>query len=615
MKSAHPDFSHVGFVKTFVLPALLVFLIPLLSLLFFWHAEETFDARAREGLGAQIQSAQDVAPKDRAEALANLHRFRLSRLIRDERVAANFDKQVVFDYATFRWMIRISVGSLAIGGLVFLLAGVCVVCSLRSHWAQYYSLLIGWQVLRLYSAVQTLAIAILLVALSYWVTALWFNVYVPKLIIIVGILALCGVAIMLAAIFKNPKREFVVEGMLHKKEPESPLWQALTNICTRVGAEPPDQIIAGIDDNFFVTENPVTLNCEKLRGKTLFVSLALLKQLNAKEAEAVLAHEMAHFSGQDTLYSKKIAPLLARYETYLQGLYEGGLTRPIFYFMVCFHALFALSLNKLSRQREFRADAVAGQATSPRDFAGALVRIAAYSQFRTNVEQDLFKEEQALVTADVSDRIARGFPGYAAAFATSPQLSTAETTHPFDSHPPMSQRLAALGIPFAPQELERFLSTPGDGGWYLHIPEASEHERRQWEEFEERFRKFHESTLPYRYLPATPEETAVVEKAFPPVSVESKDGSVTIDYEKIQHSAWPGPVHFSEVTQAALDDGNILQIHYAGKAKGLAQIKLKKFSEPKQRQILDAYQRYYGRHLAAKEYLAQKSKAAQGAIA
>jgi Zn-dependent protease with chaperone function len=445
------------------------------------------------------------------------------------------------------------------------------------------------------------------------VTALWFNVYIVKLIVIVAILALCGVAVMLAAIFKNPKREFVVEGTLLKKEPESPLWQALANLCTRVGADPPDQIIAGIDDNFFVTENPITLNGQKVQGKTLFVSLALLKQLNGKEAEAVLAHEMAHFSGQDTLYSKQIAPLLARYDSYLQGLYEGGLTLPICYFMVCFHALFALSLNKLSRQREFRADGIAAQTTSARDFAGALLRIAAYSQFRTNVEQDLFKEEQALATADVSDRIARGFPEYAAAFATSPKLSMVETTHPFDSHPPMSQRLAALGVPIDASDLQTLIALPGDGRWYEHIPDASAHEQQQWQDFEERFRKFHESTLPYRYLPATPEELAVVEREFPSVTIESKDGNLTIDYEKIQHSAWAAPVHFADVTQAALDEGSILQIHYGGKSKGLAQIKLKKFSEPKQKQILEGYQRYYSRHLSAKAYQEQKQAAAKKA--
>jgi hypothetical protein len=168
MKSAALDFSHLGFVKTFVLPALWVFLIPFLSLLFFWHAEATFDAQAREGLRAQILNWPDIPEEERDRALQELPRVRLSRVITQKEVAAQFEGQrVLFDYATFRWMIRISLASLIGGVAVFAFGGVCVLCSLRSQWAQYYSLLIGWHVLRLFSALQTIALAILLVALSY----------------------------------------------------------------------------------------------------------------------------------------------------------------------------------------------------------------------------------------------------------------------------------------------------------------------------------------------------------------------------------------------------------------------------------------------------------------
>ena len=86
----------------------------------------------------------------------------------------------------------------------------------------------------------------------------------------------------------------------------------------------------------------VTVDGKEHHGKTLFVSLALLKHLHATEANAVLAHEMAHFSGQDPLYSKKISPLLLRYGNCLQSLYDNVITRPVFYFMLCFRALFEL---------------------------------------------------------------------------------------------------------------------------------------------------------------------------------------------------------------------------------------------------------------------------------
>src|SRR5690606_28099334 len=101
----------------------------------------------------------------------------------------------------------------------------------------------------------------------------------------------------------------------------NPFWRELKGICDQVGTELPDQVIVGIDDRFFVIETPVCVNGTWYAGRTLYVSLSMLKQLSGREADAVLAHEMAHFSGNDTLHSQKIAPLLSRYQLYLQLLY------------------------------------------------------------------------------------------------------------------------------------------------------------------------------------------------------------------------------------------------------------------------------------------------------
>ena len=76
-------------------------------------------------------------------------------------------------------------------------AGVCVFLALRSQRAQYLSLLWGWHVMRLYGAAQAVIQGALLVGLSYWVTALWFERISVKLILMVGLLAICGVGAVL----------------------------------------------------------------------------------------------------------------------------------------------------------------------------------------------------------------------------------------------------------------------------------------------------------------------------------------------------------------------------------------------------------------------------------
>ncbi|MBX3414295.1 MAG: M48 family metalloprotease [Pirellulales bacterium] len=604
MSSAPPEFSSAGFVKTVVLPGLLVFPLPTVSLFFFLYAQRSFNADARKIILEQVRADETLSPAEREVTVAFYTLNPMSELLKSPDFADMVDGKTRFDYATFRWAIRLSLASIASGILVFALAGVCVWWSRRSQRAQYLSLLIGGQVVRIYAALQTIVQGALLVALSYWVTALLFNIYVPKLILIVALLALTGVGAILKAIFKRPDNRLAVEGLELDRQAAPRLWSELDALCAQVETAPPDHVIVGIDDNFFVTEAPVTVGERTLHGRTLFASLALLKQMSGAEADGVLAHEMAHFSGQDTVYTKKINPLLQRDALYLQALHENPLTWPVYYFMLCFRALFELTLGERSRLREFRADRIAAEATTPRDFARALVRISAYSDYRRNVQEELFKQERAMETANICGQIEAGFHQYAVSFAAKPDLETLATSHPFDSHPPMSQRLEALGVSLQSQEAQSLVANPGDGRWYRTIDRADEIERAQWDEYEERFRHIHEQSLPYRFLPETDEEREIVEQAFPPLVIEGKKGSLMLDCETIQYSPWPGSLAYSEITNCVLNDG-ALEIHYEREGKQHVTIPLKKFGKH-QAEALQAISNYYGRYAAAKEYQQHK---------
>ncbi|MEM9409721.1 MAG: M48 family metallopeptidase, partial [Planctomycetota bacterium] len=365
MSSLNQDFTKLGFAKTYLVPALLIFLVPTISLVFFLHAQSKYDADVRSEFISMIKNDQQMTDDEKAESRKIYEEVPFSTMILNEEFAANFPSDLLFPFQCFRWFIRISFWSIVSGIAVFVTAGILLVLSLRSSYTQYLSLSIGWNLLRFYSALQTIVQTGLSIALSYWVTALWTNRFYPKLILIVGLAALAAVIMVIVAIFKRPNLDFAVEGEVVDKDSNHSLWKELKKICEQSKTELPDQVIVGIDDNFFVTEQPVIVKDKEYRGRTLFVSLSLLKQLNGSEADAVLAHEMAHFSGHDTLYSKKISPLLTRYGNYLVALYEGGITLPVFYFMNCFRSLFELSLGKRNREREFRADRLAGEITSP----------------------------------------------------------------------------------------------------------------------------------------------------------------------------------------------------------------------------------------------------------
>lgn len=594
--------EQLGFIRQFVLPALLVFLVPTIGLFFFLHAQSRYDAQLREAIVAQIREDPEMPAEEKSAAILFFEETPASTLLADPDFAASLDPQFRFEYLVFRWLIRLAAASIVASVAVFAIAGVSVLCSLNSQRAQYVSLSLGWHVLRAFGTIQVVVQGALLVALSFWITALWFNVYVPKLILLVALLALTAVVAIVKTIFRKPEIDFAVEGELVHVDHDAPLWEELRGVCERVGTEPPDQVIAGIDDNFFVTEQPTRLGESTLAGRTLFVSLSLLKQLDGDEAEAVMAHEMAHFSGQDTLYSKKITPLLVRYGAYLEALSQGFVSLPIFYFMVCFRGLYEMSLKRLSRQREFRADRIAAEATSSEAIAGALLRIAAYSSFRASVEKELFEREEVLDQADILARIEQGFHDYAAGFLEHPDVGRLQTAHPFDSHPPLEERLAAQQHALHSDFSVARYGAVGDGRWFGLLPEADRREREQWQAYEQRFRDAHEQILAYRYGPDTPEQEAIVEKYFPEVNYTGKTGKLAIDFEKLRFEVWEDAVRYDEITNVAIDDKGVFTVSFKRDRRQSRKIKLIEFQNDEYHDIVDSLQKYYGRFLAAREF-------------
>src|SRR5262249_34886112 len=100
------------------------------------------------------------------------------------------------------------------------------------------------------------------------------------------------------------------------------------------------------------------------------------------------------------------------------------------------------------------------------------------------------------------------------------------------------------------------------------------------------------------------EERAIVVKAFPPLTIEGKKGSLLLDCETIRYTAWPGSLAYSEITNCALKDGT-LQIHYERSGKQKANIPMKTFAS-RQQEALQAVNHYYGRYLNAVAYQKQK---------
>lgn len=607
-------FSKAGFVRAYVVPALLMFALPAVGLVFSAYALSDWDAEFVEAATNAIQVDPEIPAAERGSVVAFYEANPPSVLCASpegrEALSPGFVDGACGDFAQLGWIGQASLGSIALGLLSLIVVIACVALSFVSRNAQFASFVAGWNFLRVASTLQVLAQGFIAVMLSFWVTAFFFERYFVKLVLIAGVLALGAAGMVILAIFRKPADELAVEGEALSRESSPALWARIEALCERIGTAPPDHIVGGIDDNFFVTEHPVTVGDRVLEGRTLFVSLSLLKRLSKSEADAILAHEMGHFSGGDTAYSKRLSPLLSRYGAYMGALGSGGLTVPIAYFMLFYRSMFELSLGRSSRERELRADRIACESTSPLDFARSILKVSAYSAYRARVEGGLFERDKAHSELNIAQSVAVGFTEYARGPRLGVDLEKQNFPHPFDSHPPLSARLAAADVQLQPEEVPELVVDASVETWFGEIGDAQRIEDALWDAYQRRFRAAHEEVLAYRYLPSTPEEQAHVERFFPPLSFVDKDGAegaLTIDCQRVAHAGWEQPLDWSSVTNIAAEDeafrGKVVTFHYTkddGRSTK-AKLSLKKIGEEADA-LVAHIGRYYGRYQAARAY-------------
>ncbi|WP_225413675.1 M48 family metallopeptidase [Stigmatella hybrida] len=603
-----------SFFRVYALPALWLFALPLFGLWFTGHATSRFDRDVLDTLERQISQDAELEEARRQELLGFLRATPASvACLSPGEELEGFRGtlgEACSDVRQYQWMHRLALASVALGLLSAVVALLCALMAFVSRPFQYGSFAVGWNVLRITGALQTLAQGGLAVWLSYWITAVWFERYYPKLIVMAGILAAFALFHVVTAIFRRPAMDFDVEAERLEEAHAPELWAHVRRLCASLQTPPPDHILVGIDANFFVTESDVHVHGQTLTGRTLYVSLPLLRLLKRSEAEAVLAHEMGHLLGGDTGHGKRLAPMLAHFGDYLQALRAGGLTLPIFHFMMAYRGLFELSLGRSRRESELAADRLAASVTSGQDIAHSLVKVGAYSSFRDHTEAQLFALSEQQQTVAIAQRVALGFTEYALSEDVHRDLHGVVTPHPFDSHPPLAVRLENVGQRLEPADVAKVLLEPTDASWASAILEADTVEARLWGVYEARFSQAHDLSLAYRYEPATGTERQHVEKHFPPLTFEGKKAGleVRLDFAQVSCSEWAGPVRLEQVKSASTQGSMFkkylhLQLKEGGLFKGKRSICLSKLQDGDG--LLQAFGHYLGRHRAMEAHRAQ----------
>jgi hypothetical protein len=126
----------------------------------------------------------------------------------------------------------------------------------------------------------------------------------------IGIGAFLGIAVMVPNIFSLVRKaQTLVIGKIISREQAPALWEQVAEIAQKLGALHPEQIVLGLDPNFFVTEADVICLDGRLSGRTLYCSLPLSRILSREEFSAIVGHELGHYRGLDTEFSLKFFPI------------------------------------------------------------------------------------------------------------------------------------------------------------------------------------------------------------------------------------------------------------------------------------------------------------------
>lgn len=274
----------------------------------------------------------------------------------------------------------------------------------------------------------------------------------------IGIGALAGAFAMIKAGFTISKRiSTSVIGKAFSTADEPQLWSFVREIATRLGAIPPNNIVIGLEPNFYVVSAEVIVypGAAKHQDETLYLSLPLMRILSREEMTAVIGHELGHFRGKDTKFSLKFYPIYAGTAQALNALESRGndleslALIPAHAVLSFFMEQFAQAERKIGRGRELEADKAGTSVSSGKALATSLLKIGAFTPLWDSIRSAMV---EALNKGKAYTNVSALYAEIAAQNGKPEMLDKVAftaTSHPTDTHPPTNLRLQALGLSVA----------------------------------------------------------------------------------------------------------------------------------------------------------------------
>jgi Zn-dependent protease with chaperone function len=421
-----------------------VLAVPLLCAVLATSSRTQWDSRWQAGLRREA-----LLRRQWLDA-ATLRRYSLEALCADPRTAASIRQ--CRPYAQLSSLARGGLAAAALG-LAFLggLVGVCRVCrSSRGRLARgfrtaLHAAVAGVVLLVLLHGVLVLAVLFLVAeVVGRWPLSIFVGIGVVTLVAVFSI-------IEVALAFTRTAKAGVI-GLRLDPLVQPALVARVSELADSLGATAPDTLLAGLSPGLFVTEVPIGFLGGTTSGRALYTSLPLARILSIDEWRALVAHELAHFAGEDLTLARRFYPAYAGALRAVEDLkaHARGLRSlagwPALSVLSLFMAEIVGPRPLVAAQREAAADRAAASAVGAATLASALVKAHAFTpawEVVVTAMTDAVESGTQYVNAGaLFEHVARENAGPERLAGLGPLA----LSHPTDEHPALGARLAALGV-------------------------------------------------------------------------------------------------------------------------------------------------------------------------
>jgi Zn-dependent protease with chaperone function len=242
-------------------------------------------------------------------------------------------------------------------------------------------------------------------------------------------------------------------------EPGAPLHRWVDEVCTKLNAPRIDRIILTDELNAAAYQTMGFLSIVGTR-RIMLIGVPLLRLMTEAEIRAVIAHEVGHFSRDHGRLGHWVYLVRSKWEHYLsEWAGDGFVDRMLKRSAAHFVPRFLERSSAWSIRCEYEADALAARATGNHALAEGLCRlewVGHWLQHDLQVFLDRCQQLEADAPMDFWDRVHRQMAELdPASFVKAVEGVKERKKGTFDTHPPLPERLAALGLTPAPPRWDR----------------------------------------------------------------------------------------------------------------------------------------------------------------